>query len=160
MTNSIDRMEQRTLKNIIICLNTSLWKQYKFEKHLCKFNQHKLMIFSSRPCLIKLAALNYLLYIIPFQLVILIVNSCNVHVLYKIIFTIKLDLFWIASLFLYNFYSYFETSGGQSSNLFLNIAFFNTSVNQTSVAAEDSCCPPSVSNMSCTIVTENKSSIE
>jgi hypothetical protein len=33
-------------------------------------------------------------------------------------------------------YSYFETSGGQSSHLYLNVAhFYNTSVNQTSVAA-------------------------
>jgi hypothetical protein len=33
-------------------------------------------------------------------------------------------------------YSYLEISGGQSSNLFLNVVkFFNTSVNLTSVAA-------------------------
>ncbi len=33
-------------------------------------------------------------------------------------------------------YSYLETSGGQSSNLYLNVVlFFNTSVNWTSVAA-------------------------
>jgi hypothetical protein len=32
-------------------------------------------------------------------------------------------------------YSYLETSGGQSSNLYLNVVnFFNTSVNWTSVA--------------------------
>jgi len=35
-----------------------------------------------------------------------------------------------------NIYSYLETSGGQSSTLYLNVVhFFNTSVNQTSVAA-------------------------
>ncbi len=35
-----------------------------------------------------------------------------------------------------NIYSYIETSGGQSSNLNLNVVhFFNTSVNLTSVAA-------------------------
>ncbi len=35
-----------------------------------------------------------------------------------------------------NIYSYLESSGGQSFNLYLNIAhFFNTSVNKTSVAA-------------------------
>jgi hypothetical protein len=35
-----------------------------------------------------------------------------------------------------NIYSYLETSGGQSSNLYLNVAhFFNTSVNKTPVAA-------------------------
>ncbi len=35
-----------------------------------------------------------------------------------------------------NVYSYIETSGGQSSNLYLNVVhFFNTSVNETSVAA-------------------------
>jgi hypothetical protein len=35
-----------------------------------------------------------------------------------------------------NIYSYLETSGGQSSNLYLNIFhFFNTSVNQTPEAA-------------------------
>jgi hypothetical protein len=38
-----------------------------------------------------------------------------------------------------NIYSYLETSGGQSSNLYLNVVhLFNTSVNQTSVAAYDS----------------------
>ncbi len=35
-----------------------------------------------------------------------------------------------------NIYSYLETSGDQSSNLYLNVVhFFNTSVNETSVAA-------------------------
>ncbi len=35
-----------------------------------------------------------------------------------------------------NIYSYLETSGGQSSNLYLNVVhFFNPRVNQTSVAA-------------------------
>jgi len=35
-----------------------------------------------------------------------------------------------------NHYSYLETSGGQSSNRYLNAAnFFNTSVNKTNVAA-------------------------
>ncbi len=34
-----------------------------------------------------------------------------------------------------NIYSYLEASGGQSSNLYLNVVkFFNPSVNQTSVA--------------------------
>ncbi len=35
-----------------------------------------------------------------------------------------------------NIYSYLQTSGGQSSNLYLKVVhFFNTSANQTSVAA-------------------------
>ncbi len=35
-----------------------------------------------------------------------------------------------------NIYSYLETSGGQSCNLYLNLVqFFNSSVNKTSVAA-------------------------
>jgi hypothetical protein len=35
-----------------------------------------------------------------------------------------------------NIYTYLETSGGQSSNFYLNIVhFFSTSVNETSVAA-------------------------
>jgi hypothetical protein len=35
-----------------------------------------------------------------------------------------------------NIYSNLESSGGQSSNLYLNVVhFFNTSVNKTSVAA-------------------------
>jgi len=39
-----------------------------------------------------------------------------------------------------NIYSYLETSGGQSSYLYLNVAhFFNISVNWTSVAAQDNC---------------------
>ncbi len=51
-------------------------------------------------------------------------------------------------------YSYLEISGGQSSNLFLNVVnFFNTSVNLTSVAASDSCFPALVSNMPCFITT-------
>jgi hypothetical protein len=46
-----------------------------------------------------------------------------------------------------NIYFYLETSGGHSSNLHLNVIhFFNTSVNKTSVAAEDSCFPALVSN--------------
>jgi hypothetical protein len=37
---------------------------------------------------------------------------------------------------------YFESSGGQKSNLYLNVVhFFNASVNYTSVAAKDSCFP-------------------
>ncbi len=39
-----------------------------------------------------------------------------------------------------NIYSYLETSGGQSYNVYLNfVHFFNTRVDQTSVAAKDSC---------------------
>jgi hypothetical protein len=35
-----------------------------------------------------------------------------------------------------NIFSYLETSGGHSSNLYLNVVhFFNASVNETSVAA-------------------------
>ncbi len=49
-----------------------------------------------------------------------------------------------------NIYSYLETSGNQDSNLYLNVVhFFNTSVNYTSVAAEDSCFPAKASNMCC-----------
>jgi hypothetical protein len=45
-----------------------------------------------------------------------------------------------------------ETSGGQSSNLYLNVVhFFNTSVNYTSMAAEENCFPALVSNMHCSI---------
>ncbi len=36
--------------------------------------------------------------------------------------------------------AYLETSGGQNSNLYLNVVhFFNTGVNKTSVAAKDNC---------------------
>ncbi len=41
------------------------------------------MTFSSRPRFIKLATLNFLLYIMSISLVLSIVNICNVHVLYK-----------------------------------------------------------------------------
>jgi len=55
-----------------------------------------------------------------------------------------------------NIDSYIETSGGQSSILYLNVAhFFNTSVNKTSVAAEDNCFPTLVSNMCCSIPVRN-----
>ncbi len=48
---------------------------------------------------------------------------------------------------------YLETSCGQNSTLYLNIVhFFNTSVNKTSVVAQDSCFPAQVSNMHCSIV--------
>ncbi len=49
-------------------------------------------------------------------------------------------------------YSYLETSGGLSSNLYLNVVhLFNTRVNQTSVAAKDCCFHALVSNMHCSI---------
>jgi hypothetical protein len=52
-----------------------------------------------------------------------------------------------------NIYSYLETSGSQSFDLYLNVIhfFFNTNVNQTSVAAKDSCFPALMSNMCCSI---------
>jgi hypothetical protein len=46
-----------------------------------------------------------------------------------------------------NIYSYVETSGGEISNLYLNVVhFFNTSVKMASVAALDCCFPAFVSN--------------
>jgi hypothetical protein len=52
-------------------------------------------------------------------------------------------------------YSYSETSGHQSSNLYLKVAyFFNTSVDKTSVADSDSCFPALVSN-TCSSVDKN-----
>jgi hypothetical protein len=53
------------------------------------------MTFSPKPRLIKLAALNYLLYILS-----ILISNYNVPVLYKMIFSNKLNLFW-TSLFLY-----------------------------------------------------------
>ncbi len=51
-----------------------------------------------------------------------------------------------------NIYSYLETPGSKSSNLYLNVVdFFSTSINLTSVAAQDSCIPAFVSNMCCTL---------
>ncbi len=56
-----------------------------------------------------------------------------------------------------NIYSYLETSGGQSSNLYLNVVpFFNTSVNWISVAAKDCFFPALVSNMSYSIKLSKK----
>ncbi len=53
-----------------------------------------------------------------------------------------------------NIYSYLETPGGQSLNQYLNVVhFFNTGVNQTSVAAQDSHFSALVSIMCCTIAT-------
>ena len=47
-----------------------------------------------------------------------------------------------------NIYSYVETSGGESSNLYLNVVhFFNTGVNKTTAAAQDSFFPALVSKM-------------
>jgi len=47
-----------------------------------------------------------------------------------------------------NIYSYLETSGGQSYNLYLNVVhFFNTGINYKSVAAWDSCFHALVSNI-------------
>ncbi len=51
-----------------------------------------------------------------------------------------------------NIYSYLETCGGQSYNLYLNIVhFYNISLNLTSVAAYDSCFPALVFNMCCSV---------
>jgi hypothetical protein len=59
-----------------------------------------------------------------------------------------------------NIYSYLETSGGQSYNLYLNIVhFFNTSVNLTSVAAYDSCFPALVYNMRCSIMQRTQQTV-
>ncbi len=53
-----------------------------------------------------------------------------------------------------NNYCFFEISGVQSYNLYLTIVhFFNTSINQTSVAAEDSCFPTLESSTPCSIDT-------
>jgi hypothetical protein len=51
-----------------------------------------------------------------------------------------------------NIYSYLETSGGQSSNPFLNVAhFLNTITDNKSVAAYDSSFPALVSSTCCSI---------
>ncbi len=51
-----------------------------------------------------------------------------------------------------NIYSCLETSDYQSPNLYLNVVhFINTSVNYTSVAAEDCCFLSLVSNTCCSI---------
>ncbi len=51
-----------------------------------------------------------------------------------------------------NIYSYIETSRGQSSNLYLNVALFvHTNVNYISVAAQNNYSPALVSNMFCSI---------
>jgi hypothetical protein len=55
------------------------------------------MVFSERPRLYKLATLNNVFHLISY----INVNSCNVHVLYNMIFSNKFVLFWTASLFLY-----------------------------------------------------------
>jgi hypothetical protein len=52
-----------------------------------------------------------------------------------------------------NIYCYLNTSGGQNYNLYLNVVyFFNTSVEQTTVAAYDSCFPTLVPNTHCSII--------
>ncbi len=55
------------------------------------------MTFSSRPRLIKLAILDYLLYLIS---ILISYINCKYYVLYKMIFSDKFDLFW-TSLSLY-----------------------------------------------------------
>jgi hypothetical protein len=51
-----------------------------------------------------------------------------------------------------NIYSYLETSGGQSSNPYLNVVnFLNTRVDYKYVAAQDSCFPALV-HMRCSII--------
>jgi hypothetical protein len=42
----------------------------------------------------------------------LTVNCCNIHALYKMIFSNKLDLFWTTHLFLYNCRELFSTVKG------------------------------------------------
>jgi hypothetical protein len=52
-----------------------------------------------------------------------------------------------------NIYSFLETYGGHSSNLYLNVVhIFNTSVNYTPVAAQDNCFPTLVYNTCCSVV--------
>jgi hypothetical protein len=49
-----------------------------------------------------------------------------------------------------NINTYLETSGGHSSNTYLNVVhFFNTRVDSKSVAVEGSCFPALVSNTCC-----------
>ncbi len=68
---------------------------------ICKFNQCK-QAFSLEPSLIKLDTLDCILYrCFHFNQFHLIVNSCNVHVLYKKILSNKFDLFWTRTFFLY-----------------------------------------------------------
>ncbi len=51
-----------------------------------------------------------------------------------------------------NIYSYLKTSGGQSSNLYINVVhIFNTRINKISVAAYDCYFSALVSNMCCSI---------
>ncbi len=58
-----------------------------------------------------------------------------------------------------NFSFYLEVSGGQNYNLYLNVVcFYNTSVNQTSFAAYDSCFPAWMSNM-CSSIDETHSAM-
>ncbi len=51
-----------------------------------------------------------------------------------------------------NIYSHLETSGGQSSNPYLNVVhFLNTRADKKSVVAQDSCFPALASNTCCSI---------
>ncbi len=61
------------------------------------------MTFSSRLHLNKLATLYYLLYVISILISYIKVTGCNVHVLYKIIFSNKLGFILETSPFLYIF---------------------------------------------------------
>ncbi len=63
----------------------------------------------------------------------------------------KLDLTWKQSFLINglntNIFFYSDTSGGSSSNLYLNVVhFFYTAVNWTSVADQGTCFPALVSN--------------
>jgi hypothetical protein len=48
-------------------------------------------------------------------------------------------------------YSYLETSGSKRFNLYLNVDFFNTGNNETSVAVWDNCFAALEYNMPCSI---------
>ncbi len=51
-----------------------------------------------------------------------------------------------------NIYSYLETSGGHSSNQYLNVVHsFNACVNKIFMAAKDNGCPVSVSDTCCPV---------
>jgi hypothetical protein len=53
--------------------------------------------------------------------------------------------------------SYFETSGGQISNLYLNVVhIFNTGVNYTSVAISEGCFSALVSNVCSSIAVQRR----
>ena len=79
---------------LVISQQETYQKQYFNKNFICKFNQRKQTFSLCNHTLLSWSLLIIFCIYVFIKYVVLIANSCNVHVLYKIIFCNKFDLFW------------------------------------------------------------------